>query len=474
MITFERINENALKGLAQYFVGQTTHVSDFSLGFQFMWSKYMQLEYAIVGDCLVLKEEFEGKTYFHYPISRRGCEEEELSAIETIETYCRDNDLRLHYTNVPKGRLSSLVLRYGASVQVENPRRWRDYLYRVADFQTYAGGKYSGQRNHVNKFKKNYPQWTFRAYRAEDERLVREFLVEYDFQQRAKNSDVANEELLETSAILSHLAELGLFGGLLFVADKLVAFAVGERCGDMVIVHIEKALRAYEGVYPFIAQRFALAFCGEGVDYLNRMDDAGDGGLRKSKLQYLPCELVDKFNVTPLRAIDKLEEEPTLQSERLTISPLTREVADSYARLAGDIERNRYWGFDYRTVYGDGKPSDEWFLKCVKEDFIEKNELSLGIYLEGQLVGEVVLHRFGYLQQAEVGARLLPEFEGRGYASEAIREIIKYGLIELNLERMEAKCYRENERSRRMLLSAGLRPCGEDETFYYFYKTAAM
>ena len=161
-----------------------------------------------------------------------------------------------------------------------------------------------------------------------------------------------------------------------------------------------------------------------------------------------------------------------------TKEPSKRDWADEdgeeYRRLAADTVRNRWWGYDYRVDFeGGGLPSAEWFLAAAREDFHRKNEMPVGIYCGGELIGEAVLHRFGYASEAEVGARLLPESEGRGYASEAVRAMTEYAFLKLGLDRVEAKCNRENERSAKMLVSAGMRRCGEDDTYYYFYKTPA-
>ena len=102
-----------------------------------------------------------------------------------------------------------------------------------------------------------------------------------------------------------------------------------------------------------------------------------------------------------------------------------------------NVARNRWWGYDYRTdCEGDEIPSADWFLQLIREDFRKKNEMAEGIYCNGKLIGEVVLHRFGYACDAEVGARLLPEYEGRGYASEAVRAMAAYAFVKLGLERM--------------------------------------
>ena len=474
MLTFKKLKKENIQELLPYFAAQRTHLSDFSAGFQYMWNKQLSPDYAFADGALILRELYVGKYYFHYPLSPTGDEAQEKAALAEIERYCRDNDLRLHFTNVPRGRLGALALRYGAEVHISDPRRWRDYLYRAEDFRSYPGGKYSGQRNHVNKFKKNYPDHEFREYREEDEEELLAFLGEYERVQRSKNSYLAQEEMTEVYELLPQIRAFGLRCGLLLVGGKIVGVSAGERCGDMMVVHVEKALREYEGAYPYLAQRFAQAFCGEGVDYLNRMDDAGDGGLRKSKLQYLPCEIVDKYNVVPHRAIDGVSRLPEIVTERLTLRAVADEDGEEYRRLAADTVRNRWWGYDYRVDFeGGGLPSAEWFLAAAREDFHRKNEMPVGIYCGGELIGEVVLHRFGYASEAEVGARLLPEYEGRGYASEAVRAMTEYAFLKLGLDRVEAKCNRENERSAKMLVSAGMRRCGEDDTYYYFYKTPA-
>ena len=469
MELFQPIDRENMQELAPYFAVQTRHISDFSLAFQYMWYDALKPAYAFIGDCLVLREYFAGKCYYHFPLSRSGDGEAEMRAVAAIEERARDTGERIHYTNVPKERLPLLTARY-AEMLVTNNRRWRDYLYRAEDFKEYPGKKYAGQRNHVRKFEKLYPDWQFREALPTDMGAIEAFLHEYEASQRAKGSPLADEELDEVYAVLPHMQELHMRAGILTAGGRIVGFSAGERCGDMVVVHIEKALRECEGVYPFLARQFARAFCGDGVRFLNRMDDAGDLGLRKSKLQYGPCELVDKYNVTPKRAIDFVMRLPDFRTERLVLKPVEDADKAAYARLAGDVVRNRYWGYDWRSDR-KRRPADSYFLKSAREDFAKRREMPLGIYLSDMLVGEAVLHRFGYDARAEIGVRLLPEYEGMGYAREAVCGYAAYAFSRLNLERLEAKCYKENARSRAMLLAAGMRPCGEDETYFYFYRT---
>lgn len=474
MLKFEHTKKEDILRFRPWFAKRITHIADYSLGFQFMWHKTLAPDFAFYGDCLILRELYAGKYYFYYPLSLSGDAGAEEAAICEIERFCRDNDARLHFTNVPQNRLSNLVLRYGTGVTISDSRRWRDYLYRAEDFRCYPGKKFAGQRNHVHKFQRLYPDCVFRPYRAEDEEAVTAFLKEYEGVQLGKEDRIADEEIAGVYAILPHLSELGIVAGVMEHGGKVIAFSAGERCGDMLVVHIEKALRGYEGIYPAFAQQFALAF-SEGLSYINRMDDAGDAGLRKSKLQYLPCEIVDKYNIIPARAIDAVQKLPELETERLILRPVPDEDAGAYARLASDVERNKYWGYDYRENFP--KNADiSWFLQSAREDFHHRMEMPLGIYCKesGELAGEVVLHRFGYQEEAEIGVRVLAEYEGKGLAREAVRAYAEYGLLKLGLCKVEAKCFRENVRSAKMLLGAGMRECGRDETYLYFFRTAEM
>ncbi len=471
-IEFKRITDKYLVEMLDYFRGSRLHISDFSCAHKFMWQKHYTLVFAYVCGCVVFAEKYMGRVYFHYPLSIGGDLESELAALDAVEEFCRKKGERLHFTNVPKERLSVFIERYGSELKLTNSRRWRDYLYNAQDFISYSGKKFSGQRNHVNKFKKLYPAFEFREI-DENCRDIPAFLEKYSERQLAKGTVMAKEELDAVRALIPHIKDFGLLAGALYVGGKMIAMSIGEVCGDMLIVHVEKALYEYEGAYPTMAQEFARHFAAGVVEFINREDDAGDAGLRKSKLQYNPVGLVDKYNVYPHRLIDNIAHIPVLQGERVVI----REICDADSlglyRLEYDGERNKYWGYDWRQHF-NGEPTPEYFLQSLRQDFKNREEVPFGIFLGNMFVGEVVLHNFGYRNDCEVGVRLLPEYEGFGYAREAVKCVCDYALYELNAEKVYAKCYRQNEKSRKTLISAGLKEVSADETYFRFIRTAEM
>ena len=84
--------------------------------------------------------------------------------------------------------------------------------------------------------------------------------------------------------------------------------------------------------------------------------------------------------------------------------------------------------------------------------------------------GAVCSLSFSARGEAELGCRILPEYSGHGYGTEAFARTAEWALYALGLRKVLAKCYHENAASWRMLSSC-MRPSGEDEWFYYFEKT---
>lgn len=470
---FRPLHANELPALRRYVERNPFRMADNSLGFLLMWRPYAHTAHAEAEGCLILRTAYGGKTRFAYPIHPDADQDAELRALAAVEAWCVSEGVPLILGSVPAERLPLLTRRYGRDMAISNPRTWRDYLYNLSDFVDYPGRRFAGQRNHVSKFRRAYPQALYRPMTAADVPAVNGFLREYAARQYAKNSFLAKEELHATETLLSMFDDLTQVGGLMEVDGKIAAITVGEVIGDTLIVHVEKALVGYEGIYPAIAQAFATAMRRPGLDYINREDDAGDCGLRKSKLQYNPIRLVDKYAVTPRRVIEELEAPPELLTERLLIKPVPDADVHPYGRLARDLDRNRYWGWDWRAAWtGEGDPRDAWFLEIARTDFAKRIELDLGLYLGDTLVGECVFHNFTYDNTVELGVRLLPEHEHHGYATEAMRAMADYALCYWGLEKVVAKCYRDNLPSKKMLLASGLRPDHEDDTFFHFSRTA--
>lgn len=67
----------------------------------------------------------------------------------------------------------------------------------------------------------------------------------------------------------------------------------------MLYVHIEKADTSYQGSYQMVTNLFLKEFAtDDSIKFVNREDDCGDEGLRRSKLSYHPVSLPAKNCIT--------------------------------------------------------------------------------------------------------------------------------------------------------------------------------
>ena len=87
--------------------------------------------------------------------------------------------------------------------------------------------------------------------------------------------------------------------GGIWIKDELEAFSIGSYSDtneEQVIIHIEKANSSIRGLYPMICQQFLIHEFKNAVT-VNREDDLGIEGLRKSKLSYQPIRLAKKYHI---------------------------------------------------------------------------------------------------------------------------------------------------------------------------------
>lgn len=134
----------------------------------------------------------------------------------------------------------------------------------------------------------------------------------------------------------------------------------------------------------------------------------------------------------------------TLKTARLTLRPFTMEDAPAVQRLAGAYE------VALNTLlvphpYPDGA-AEEWIAKGDPHTFaIDDGELAgaMGLMMKGDGI-------------AEIGYWIGVPFWGRGYATEAGREVVRYGFEECNLHRIFAGHFARNPASGRVLQKLGM------------------
>ncbi len=292
MLKFKQLELKDIPLFRKYLNYKVENNCDCTIGASFMWRDYFLTSYALYEDMLFIKSDY-GDDYeaFCFPLAK-----DREKALSVLKEHCEECDIPLIFCSVTNKEIE-LIDKVFPKYEIQKEREWFDYVYNSEDMVNFAGRKYSGQRNHINKFKKLYEDFSFEEITDENLGEVKEFfdnfVLKYD-----KGTESYREEAEKVREVLNNYAEYGMFGGLIRVKDDIIAMSVGEIVDDTLFVHIEKADIAYHGAYQMIVQQFAKHYVTEDVKYINREDDTGDEGLRTSKLSYHPIHLLEKSTVT--------------------------------------------------------------------------------------------------------------------------------------------------------------------------------
>ena len=174
---------------------------------------------------------------------------------------------------------------------VTEDRDNEDYLYSKESLSTLAGKSLQKKRNLANNFEKSY---TYKVLplditTAPDAGFVLD-------QWQKTRPDAIPTDYEQCFFALSLLPFVHQQGIVLYVDDIPVAWALGEPIAknSAFVVHFEKGLDDYKGVYQFINKATAQ-FLDNSFQYINREQDLGDEGLRQAKLTYRPIGFVKKY-----------------------------------------------------------------------------------------------------------------------------------------------------------------------------------
>lgn len=290
-LEFKKLELEHIPLLRSYFLRQERRMCDCTIGSTLMWRDYFDNCFAIVDDTLMFRSRYlDGQYAFTVPIGKNP-----EAMLNLAEEYCRSRGMKLEFCTVAPNDLEMLKKRWPNLTVVDN-RDWYDYLYESKDIVEFAGKKYAHQRNHIRRFERDCPNWSFSRMTENDVDEVRQFYQKF-LQERTKDGETAQAEIEKIFEVLEHFNQYQFLGGILRVEGQIVGISMGEIVRDVLFVHIEKADTQYSGVYQKLVNCFAREFVTDEVRFINREEDVGDPGLRKSKLSYRPVKLLEKYTV---------------------------------------------------------------------------------------------------------------------------------------------------------------------------------
>jgi ribosomal-protein-alanine N-acetyltransferase len=145
---------------------------------------------------------------------------------------------------------------------------------------------------------------------------------------------------------------------------------------------------------------------------------------------------------------------PVLETKRLKLIEITAQHVDSLYEILSLEEVTRFYGTNRFTLQVEASKLIDMFQK----NFLEKRGVRWGIKLKEnqRIIGTVGLNGLHLKnKRAEIGYELHPSFWRKGYASEAIKEVLRFSFNQLDLYRIGAVVYPENEASINLLIQQG-------------------
>ncbi len=292
-LDFKPVGEQHITLISECFSKQSYRTGNYTVGSIMMWRKVYNLRICEIGGTAVIAADYPGEGLCHsIPVG----DGDVRAALHAVYDHCISIGARCIFSDVPDEGLNLLYDVFGKErCAVQHLDAWDDYLYNADDLINYTGKKFSGQRNHVHKFERLYPDAVFSPITDENREEAFAFLREYVSENGDGTVSGENESRADLE-LLPHYDKLNLCGGILADGEKIIAISIGEQVGDTLFIHIEKGNTDYAGVYQVMVQRFAQHFAKDAV-YINREEDDGVEGLRRSKLSYHPVAMLRKHSV---------------------------------------------------------------------------------------------------------------------------------------------------------------------------------
>ena len=256
---------------------------DISFTNTYLWREHYNIKIAFDDDTYYKCYAIGGKISGYAPPITRG---DIKTAVDNIIADAKDRGIKPMIGLLTEACAEQLHRLYEGHVHVSEDRDSFDYIYEREKLATLSGKKYHAKRNHISRFNRTYNDYSVK------ELCETNFSDAMYIAQRWQAGDEDTGELRIIRDAMEHFEELGMFGLVLYVDSKPVAMCMASEINSLVCdVNFEKAIDIDEA-YAVINNEFAKRFTKYKL--INREEDMGLEGLRKSKLSYHPDILLKK------------------------------------------------------------------------------------------------------------------------------------------------------------------------------------
>lgn len=296
MINFKSILLSDKKSIETCLSSNTYRACDFCFTNFFAWQAKFKTTFSIEQETLFIRyRDIAGEFCYMLPIGKMPLEK----SLSLIINDAKENNIPFVMKGITTRMWDDIQKAMPDTFEYVHDRDNDEYIYLSEKLIELKGKKLQSKRNHINRFKKDNPDWSyFTLFSKEELNECNNMLDEWENMNLSKAEQSLRYDYIATKIMLEHFEHLGLCGGAIRANGKIAAFTIGEQLTkDTFVIHVEKAYNGMNGAYTIINQQFA-EHEASGYKYINREEDMGLEYLRKAKQSYYPDILLQERILT--------------------------------------------------------------------------------------------------------------------------------------------------------------------------------
>ncbi len=296
-LTWQTLKPSDLAVYQKYYSMVDSNITDLSFHCRFAWDNVFNIKWTILYDCLIQISDGGGYTYpfMLMPLGELSPEKLE-DIVSAVKPVFNENGWTFRIRAIEesmKDLFDNLSLPHVMGYDADSS----DYLYDAESLRTLAGKKYVKKRNHWNRFLRLYPDY---SYESLSPAIFEECLSLAKTWVNSKEIDINDAEESDyymIKRLFDNWENLSARGGAIKISGRIAAFSVGSIGRDDIgFIHFEKADTSFDGIYAAI-NKLVLVNEFPNIRFINREEDLGIPGLRKSKESYFPITKVNKWKL---------------------------------------------------------------------------------------------------------------------------------------------------------------------------------
>ena len=278
-----------------------TEISDACLSSRIAWNAGFRYQKAIIAGLYCLISDGGIFTTPHLVMPIGAVDQVSLQqAIDEISPHFERQGWPMRVLYIDEHYLRLFRSMTGYQVRISNDTCFSDYVYETPSLIALSGKSLHAKRNHVNRFFRDYPDYSYHTLTAGDRDECLALVASWCFERKLDCHNLQQSDYLAISKLFDYFEQAPVRGGLIRVEGSVVAFALGSVCRSTGVIHFEKARADMTGLYAAINK---LVVEREFADCLeiNREEDMGIEGLKKAKQSYNPSRMIHKYEAVLTR-----------------------------------------------------------------------------------------------------------------------------------------------------------------------------